>query len=117
MSIFGEVELPYPDKPAVVQARTPEQFFRNQAFFSGTGTGRDSTRGVTAVIRVRAEHERLLPPGYSGPPNGPVQVLLQPGFRYYKRNPATGTETFEGTIACHPDEAVQIVATGAGSYP
>jgi hypothetical protein len=117
MSIFGEVEIPYSDMPTVVQAQTAEQYFRNEKFFSGTGSGRDSTRGVTVPIRMRAEHERQSPPGYSGPPNGPVQVQLLPGFRYYRRNPATGTDTFEGTIACHPDEAVQIVATGAGSYP
>ena len=112
--IYGEVEIPYPDKPSVVQATSQEQYFRNEPFFSGTGTGRDSSRGVTTPIRIRGENERQVPPGYPG--SGPVKVLPQPGFRYYTPNPATGFDTREGLIACAPDEAVQIVATGAGSY-
>ena len=76
--------------------------------------GHDGTRTVAVMIRVRAEHDRKVPPGYTG--SGRVQVLLRPGYRYIRLNPATGRDVYEGMLACAPDEAVQIVATGAADF-
>jgi len=68
---------------------------------------------VLQRIALRAVPEREVPPGYSGPPGGPVVVQLRPGIRYYQDD----GETVEGLVSSHPDEAVQLVRCGAATYP
>src|SRR5438552_4264317 len=126
-NLIGEVEVPPRDSNGNVMAGGPiaasmEQLVRaypmGGPFAPGVSAARNTgrtagERGRTQAIYHRSADQRQVPPGYSG--SGQVVVILPAGIRYYKPG-AVGTETFEGRVACNPDEAVQIVSITGGTY-
>jgi len=127
-NLIGEVEVPARDSngdpiPGGPRPASYEQAVRAYPMpgvpwpadlGAARNTGRTAgERGRTQAIYHRSADQRQVPPGYSG--SGQVVVILPAGIRYYKPG-AVGTETFEGRVACNPDEAVQIVSITGGTY-
>jgi hypothetical protein len=93
---------------------TPQKAYRDPFTSWRAREGGDRRiRGVTAIIRKRAEAERQMPPGYSG--SGNVVVALLPGYRYWKMDNALGEVEHQGRVSCHPDEASQLVGLGSAA--
>jgi hypothetical protein len=92
----------------------PQKAYRNchtsdRARFGGEG----HIRGETRII-VKGGAGGQTPPGYSG--TGYVNVELLPGYRYWRFEGTGSIEEHTGSVWVNPDEAVQIVSTGAASY-
>jgi hypothetical protein len=116
MAILGEVEVPTRNSDGTLVYNSSGQPMRSVTSADEVLGLRPVTRGVTQRIIVRSPAERQVPPGYSGPPNGPVTVILPPTIRYFRLDPAIGEVAFEGKVACMPDEAVQLVAVAGATY-
>jgi hypothetical protein len=62
----------------------------------------------------KPEGERQTPPDYSGTGNVTVERLN--GYRYWRFDGTGNQIEHTGRVSCNPDEAVQLVGTGAASY-
>jgi hypothetical protein len=119
---WGELEVPFtycdsdfsPNNPPRGPNGVLQKYYASTAAWFASGFGYDSkVRGHTQII-VKRGAERQTPPGYSG--SGNVSVQLLPDYRYWRFGGSGSIEEHTGRISCNPDEAVQIVGTGAASY-
>jgi hypothetical protein len=115
---WGAVEIPLAyieggdprEDNGVPQKAYQNEHISDRARFGGEG----HIRGETRIIVKRGEHERQAPPGYSG--SGNVSVQLLNGYRYWRFEGTGNQVEHTGRVSCNPDEAVQLVGTGAASY-
>jgi hypothetical protein len=115
---WGEVEVPLNDicrgdfreDNGVLQKAYRNCQISDRARFGGEG----HLRGETRIIVKRGPAERQAPPGYSG--SGNVSIQLLNGYRYWRFDGNGSPVEHTGGVSCNPDEAVQIVSTGAASY-
>src|SRR3954449_4637423 len=120
---WGEVELPFvyadqnfsPNNPPRDNNGVLFKLYPSMKSYIDSGFGADSSvRAETHVIVKRGEHERETPPGYSG--TGNVNVELLPGYRYWRFGSGGSKDEHTGRVSVNPDEAVQLVGTGAASH-